>query len=190
MRLFVALLLEPALLEALNSIQSVLRRLDTSGSVRWVDPRGIHLTLKFLGEVDEARLEPLTAALTAAARSRTAPRLALGSPGVFPGPGRPRVLWIGLRESGQHLPPLAEAVESAMNGLGWPKEKRAFQPHVTLGRVRDQARPNAARDLAAKLDTVSVPETAEIPHTRLALMQSHLGPAGARYAEVGLWRLQ
>lgn len=190
MRLFVALLLEPALLEALAAHQARIRRLDTAGCVRWVDPHGIHLTLKFFGEVAEADLEDLGAALDLAVRSRSAPLLALGAPGVFPGPSRPRVLWVGVRDQAARLPALAAAVGAATAPLGWDEERRAFQPHLTVGRVREPVRADAMRPLMAAFEALPSRAGEAVRHPRVALVRSHLGPAGARYEVIRQWQLE
>jgi 2'-5' RNA ligase len=156
--------------------------------VRWVAPEGIHLTLRFLGEVDEARLDELGAALEQAVAGREAPRLAPGSLGAFPSLRRPRVIWIGLEEDGRRLEPLHVAVEGAARLLGWPAETRAFRPHLTLGRVRDPRRgvpPELVQALAAE----RVATWPSSPQRCVALMRSHLSPHGARYEELRTWQL-
>ena len=189
MRLFVALLLEPELRESLAHLQNELRRLDTSGCVRWIDPHAIHLTLKFLGEAPEADREIITTALAAAVRECPAPVLGLGRPGVFPGPNRPRVLWVGVRETGTAVQSLAATVDAAMTALGWERERRVFQPHLTVGRVRDTASPQATRLLVAAFERLRTAPVPDARHPRVALMRSHLGPSGARYEELHTWKL-
>ena len=197
MRLFVALCLHADLHAVLGQVIEDLRLLDRRDQVRWVDPVGIHLTLKFLGEAGDERVPDLEAGLGAAVRGRQAPRLALGLLGAFPDLRRPRVLWIGLAEeewspgSGGCLAPLQEAVEAATEALGWEREKRAFQPHLTLGRVRE-ARGGGDLSLPPALLAAlgrSAPALPPGPLLRVALMQSHLSPAGARYEERRAWEL-
>ena len=191
MRLFVALLLEPAWLEVLEAVQKRLKALDRTSSVRWTDPRSIHLTLKFLGEVDEERRQELVQALAEAVEGRGAPILGLGGLGGFPNRKRPRVLWVGLKEEGRLLPPLQAAVESAAATLGWEREGRPFQPHLTVGRVRDFG-GHSSRVPQELLDAITddpITQQAAMPQPRVALMQSHLSPQGARYAAFRLWEL-
>ena len=192
MRLFVALLLEPQCLASLQSIQSRLRALDTNSSVRWTDPKGVHLTLRFLGEVREERLPVLVQALAAAVQDRTAPVLGLDGLGAFPSRQRPRVIWIGVEEEGEALSPVQAAVEDAAAGLGWEPERRAFQPHLTLGRVRDTSGRGSPvpRPLLDAIAAKPVDDHPAVRHPRLALMRSHLSPQGARYEELQLWKLR
>jgi 2'-5' RNA ligase len=191
MRLFVAVRLDPELHAVLRGLQTGLQRLDTQRQVRWVDPEGIHLTLLFLGEVGPGRLPALLRGLESAAAGRAAPVLRLGSLGAFPNARRPRVLWVGVEEEGAHLGPLHEAVTQAGEALGWAREARAFQPHLTLGRVRDEATRTGlpAALLQALVDT-RVPALAARPQARLGLLQSHLSPGGARYEELQGWDLE
>lgn len=190
MRLFVALRLDPELHGMLSGLQVGLQRLDPQRQVRWVDAHGIHLTLLFLGEVAPGRVPALQQGLESAAAGRTAPVLRLGPLGAFPNARRPRVLWVGLEEEGANLGPLHEAVTLAGEALGWPRESRAFQPHLTLGRVRDEGgRAGLPAALLQALAETRVPALAARPQTRLGLMQSRLSPAGARYEELRGWDL-
>ena len=189
MRLFIALLLEPGVLDRLASFQRQQQKADTAGSVRWVQPEGIHLTLKFLGEVPSSRLPEIVRALESALRGAQAPILSLGSTGAFPNARRPRVLWVGVEETGTALGKLVGAVEEAMAGLGWEREGRAFQPHLTLGRVRETAPPGAAGGPGPAFVAARLPPNEALRHGRVALMQSHLGPGGARYQALHRWDL-
>ncbi|MBP1684729.1 MAG: 2'-5' ligase [Deltaproteobacteria bacterium] len=101
--------------------------------VRWVRGEGLHVTLKFLGGVEPARLEQVRATLAAALSGRPALRVRARGLGAFPSWRRPRVLWVGLE--GEGLPEMAACVETAMCRLGFEPEGRAFTPHITLGRV-------------------------------------------------------
>lgn len=189
MRLFVALLLEPSLAAAVAALRAELAGLDRERSVRWVAPEGVHLTLRFLGEVEPARLPPLESGLDRALRDLVAPSLATAELGGFPNLERPRVVWMGVREQGHALGTLAAAMEAAAIALGWQPETRAFQPHLTLGRVREGRRQVSSR-LAAALSRSRPPAGPLVQHPRVALVQSHLGPAGARYEELRMWRLE
>src|SRR5262245_42388623 len=189
MRLFIALLLEPGLLDRLASFQRLQQKAEKSGNVRWVHPEGIHLTLKFLGEVPSPRLPEIVRALESALRDRQAPILGLGSTGAFPNARRPRVLWVGIDETGTALGAIVGAVEEAMAGLGWEREGRAFQPHLTLGRVRENAPPGASGGPGPAFVAARLPPAEALRHSRVALMQSHLGPGGARYESLRIWDL-
>jgi 2'-5' RNA ligase len=146
--------------------------------VAWVAPANLHVTLKFLGQVDEARVPVLVDALRAAAAGHRALDVAVRGLGAFPTPSRPRVLWAGLADAAG-LAPLADAVDAACGALGFPRETRPFAAHVTLGRVREPRRqPQLAEALAR--DT----EFGRLRVARVSLMRSELSPRGARYTEL------
>ena len=146
--------------------------------VKWVRPENIHLSLKFLGDVDAARGQELREALQRAAGTRSAPRpltLQITGFGVFPDYHRPRVLWAGVTpDPGVEL--LQHSVEQAFGPLGFPTEARAFRPHVTLGRAARDARPRDFKGLEAILAGADFDATVTV--AEVDLMQSTLQPNG------------
>ena len=147
--------------------------------VAWVARDNVHLTLKFLGNVETARLPGVEHALAAAAAGQPAFDLAVHGLGAFPASTRARVLWAGVTAGGREAVDLAAGVDDALAALGFPRETRPFAAHVTLGRVRA---PRANPRLAAALDA---PEPFGRQHVaRVCLMRSELSPRGARYTEL------
>lgn len=157
-----------------------------SPPVRWVGSDGIHVTLKFLGEVAEDRLDEVRAALGRAARGIRPFTLELADGGVFPGPTRPRVFWAGIVPEPQ-LELLQHAVEQEIAPLGFPTEARAFRPHVTLGRAERDAAPGDLRRAAERLAAAAFSGSALVES--VDLMRSTLSPRGAAYAVVHRERL-
>jgi 2'-5' RNA ligase len=149
--------------------------------VKWVRPENIHLSLKFLGEVDDAREPALREALQRAAGTRSEPRplaLQITGFGVFPDYHRPHVLWAGVApDPGLEL--LQHAVEQAFAPLGFPTEARAFRPHVTLGRAGRDARPRDFKGLEEILTGTDFDTTITV--AEVDLMQSTLQPDGPVY---------
>jgi RNA 2',3'-cyclic 3'-phosphodiesterase len=149
--------------------------------VKWVRPENIHLSLKFLGDVDDTREHELHAALQRAAGTGSEPRpltLQITGFGVFPDYHRPRVLWAGVTpEPGLEL--LQHGVEHAFAPLGFPTEARAFRPHVTLGRAAREAKPRDFAGLEELLPGIDFDETVTV--TDVDLMQSTLQPGGPVY---------
>lgn len=151
--------------------------------MKWVRPENIHLSLKFLGEVDEAREPELRAALRQAAGGPrgTEPRpltLEITSFGVFPDYHRPRVVWVGVTpDPGLEL--LQHGVEQAFAPLGFPTEARAFRPHVTLGRAARDAKTRDFTGLEAILAGTDFDHTVTI--AEVDLMQSTLQQDGPVY---------
>ena len=177
-RSFVAVLLGGAVLEELQVAQRLLQdRLPDS--LRWARPEQLHLTLQFLGELDADVLPEAGAWLAEACRPHRPFTLSLAGLGFFPNPRRPRVLWVGLGEEVSQLLRLQSDVSKALARFGNHREKRAFQPHLTLARVRPGSRvdPGSWPDASA----LGGPRPVSWIVREVHLMRSELRPAGARY---------
>jgi 2'-5' RNA ligase len=146
--------------------------------VAWVGPDNFHLTLKFLGGVEAARLDAIAAALADAAATCGPFDLGVGDLGAFPSRTRPRVLWAGIDDGAAAAATLASRLDVVLAPLGLPPEGRTFSAHVTLGRVR-APRPNPR--LAQALSGGAFGRQRV---DRLSLMRSELSPRGARYTEL------
>ena len=175
MRSFIAVPLPEECREILEQIQRPLRSLGTD--VGWTSVSSIHLTLKFLGEIDPNRVDEIASSL----RPATVPafKLRVRGLGAFPNLHSPRVIWCGVEGEIERLSSLQAGVETACEGLGFERETRPFHPHLTLGRVRDKLAPGSARAIA---------EAARGVHYRgravarsVELMASELTPQGSRY---------
>ncbi len=190
LRLFVAIELPEDWRQALALGQAELRSaLEAEGlRLRWTRPEGIHLTLKFLGEVEAGRRGAIEAALAGCLTRPPRLRLRLGQPGLFTSgrrtrftSGRPaRVLWVGVEGDIEGLARLADEIDRACAGLGLAAEQRSFTGHLTLARVPESV-SLPADSLAPKLQTIHLPETAPFVVERVSLIRSHLGPGGSRY---------
>jgi len=142
---------------AARKIRQVLDELDSMDRpVKPVDPSGLHVTLKFLGEIPLTDLPELQRAFHAAVQGLASFDVELCGIGAFPKLERPAVVWMGLREPGTASAPsvkhLANRLEQQLNPLGFPSEKRAFQPHLTLARIRGRA-PQRLMQLMDDLQT-------------------------------------
>lgn len=146
--------------------------------VRWVPPENLHVTLAFLGEVDEQRIGRIGEALLRVGREHAPLTLKLGGFGAFPDLRRPRVFWVGA-EGGPALQAVQRGVEEALLPLGFPRDGRAFHPHVTVGRARKHAGPGDFGGLAALSETVTYERRVGI--YAVDLMRSQGGPDGVRY---------
>ncbi len=150
--------------------------------VGWVATANLHLTLKFLGGVERALVEPLTDTLRRALQDAPAFDLELAGLGAFPTATRARVVWAGVVAGREPMRELAARVDIALEPLGFARESRPFAPHLTLGRARAPRRDDRlaafiARDAGRSFGTVRVGS--------VALMQSSLSPRGAQYSELG-----
>lgn len=138
----------------------------------------LHVTLKFLGQVDEARVGAIGDALMAVARRTPAFDVNVGGLGAFPTPMRARILWVGLAPAAP-LAALAAEVDATLAALGIEPEARPFAAHVTLGRVRESRRKPALADALAR-----PADCGRLAVTRVSLIRSELHPRGARYTEL------
>ena len=176
MRLFVALNLpEPER----RAIRAATEHLRASGlPVRWTPEEGLHVTLKFLGEVPPEAVEDVETAVTDAAAGSGAIFLELGGLGAFPTLRHPRVVWLGA--SGvEGLSSLHRAADEHLAARGFEPEARPFHPHVTLGRVKKHARTEDTAGLAGLAETV--PYASRVGIDTVDVMRSHLSSGGARY---------
>jgi len=178
-RLFVALNLPEAERERLHEATSGLRAAGLP--VRWVARDALHLTLAFLGEVAEARVDAIRSALERVASRHAAFAVEIGGLGAFPGTRRPRVVWVGI-EAVPELLALQRDVAAALAPLGFEPEARAFSPHLTIGRARHDTRPGEFGPFERHVAALRYGAT--ITMRSLDLMRSHLGPTGARYERI------
>ena len=179
-RAFMAIELPPDVKVALTDLVEELDRANLRG-VRLVRPEGIHLTLKFLGNVPRARLESIEAAVRRVAEDRPAFALDLGGPGVFPNRNAPRVLWVGVDGELAPLESLHRGIEDALAELGFERDKRRFGPHLTVARLRDGASQADRRSAAQSLFSVRLRTGLPIEVQSISLMRSILSPDGAVY---------
>jgi 2'-5' RNA ligase len=181
-RAFVAVLLPADVRAALAAVAGTLPV--RGAGLAWVRAENLHLTLRFLGAVEPARLPALRDAVTEAAGAAAPFRVRLAGLGGFPAGRAARVVWAGVEAGGAELGELHAALERALAARGVPAEGRAYHPHVTLARARD---PRGAPGLAAALGRDV--RFGEVAVMALHLMRSELDPRGARYtvlAEAGL----
>ena len=179
MRLFLAVNFPAAVRRDIRAATAPMRDAPRDrGAVTWLDDDHLHLTLKFLGEQPDASVGPLRAALDAAVSPHAAFTLDVGGMGAFPNLRAPRVVWMGVSQDPK-LELLQHDVERACEALGFPLDARAFRPHITLGRTRDRVARDDARAIAAAARGVRFHASA--PARSVDLMQSELGPRGARH---------
>jgi 2'-5' RNA ligase len=182
LRLFVALDVPDAVRQSLGALTAKLRAIYPDA--KWVRLEGVHVTLKFIGEVPDAQVEQIRAALEAV-EAHGPIELHFRGLGFFPSPQRPRVFWAGI-EAGAELSRMAADIENRLERLGIPREKRDFHPHLTLARfesTRGVDRLRAAISEAGSADFGSV--TADAFH----LYQSVLKRSGAEYTRLATYAL-
>lgn len=181
LRLFIAVELTPGLRQAIASLQEDLKHQLAPRAVRWTNPDGIHLTLKFLGDTASDQVEAVSHGLAAAATGFAQFQFQVAGMGCFPNPRRPRVLWVGVPEVPGELAGLQRATDLQMHKLGYPKEDRPFRPHLTLGRVNDRISTAEREHLSRLLAQTRVGTLGTVPVSEVTLFQSDLKPTGAVY---------
>lgn len=181
LRTFIAIELDEPLRVAIARVQNKLRRQTPDGSVKWVAPDGIHLTLKFLGDTPAGRVPEIEVALRAACAGSAPFVFSVEGRGCFPNCRRPRVIWVAVRDTGQRLAQLQTAVEAHVAPLGWPTEARGFSPHLTLGRVSKNADPMQEAAVGQVVEKSVVEQVGSQRVIAVNLIASELRPTGAVY---------
>jgi 2'-5' RNA ligase len=194
LRLFVAIELPEAWLAALAGLQQRMKDalakdpLLTGVRVRWARSKGIHLTLKFIGEAPPERLAPIREQLARAVPESPGITLALGWAGSFADRRAPRVIWAGVQsEQYEKLRALADSIETWLAAAGVPRERRGFAAHLTLARLPNDLPDDARRRIAELTTAVEAPSVPPFEVEAVSLMQSLLGPNCARYERLGRW---
>jgi 2'-5' RNA ligase len=182
-RSFIAIELPDELRLALRRLQSQLRT-GSHASVKWVDPYGIHLTLKFLGSIGTDMVGRITAALEEAVRGIPPFHLEISGLGAFPGLKRVQVVWVGVTGEVGRLSQLQQAIESSLKPLGFAPESRPFTPHLTLARLRDRATPGERQSLGQLIADTRFEITYRLAVDAIHLMKSQLTRDGAVYSQI------
>jgi 2'-5' RNA ligase len=175
-RCFIALNLPAEIKGRLAELESRLK--EARADVSWVKPENVHLTLKFLGGVEEARVPLVKRAVQEGLRREGPLVLTLAGLGVFPNPRSPRVVWVGVGGDTERLQNLQESLEQALGEVGFPREARSFSPHITLGRMRSR---QGAASLMELVGHLGANEVGSLKAESIELMRSQLHPAGAVY---------
>jgi 2'-5' RNA ligase len=179
MRTFIALEIPDGIKKEMAKAQEQLKR--SGADAGWARPEGIHLTLKFLGEVSEAKIDAIRNALAQAAGATSKFRLEIAGAGAFPNSKNPRVVWLGVSGDIDKLQALWSSVEDSMAAMGFDREERAFSPHLTLARIK-YLQPRYSWQKA--MDSINDIRLASFEVDHISLMKSELKPSGAVYAEI------
>ncbi len=184
-RTFVAVEIAPAVRARAGELIQTLAA--AGADVKWVDPPNLHLTLQFLGEVAVAEIPQVCEAVGRGTAAVAPFELEIRGAGAFPHPGRPKTIWLGTGRGQAQMIALHGAVEAALSKLGFRKEHRRFEPHLTLGRARSggPAVTELGQMLRGQADfQAGVGHVAEV-----VVFSSELQPTGPLYAALGRARL-
>ncbi len=183
MRIFTAVTLDPASRETVAALAGGLRRSWTfaAPAVRWVPAANLHLTLRFLGNVDGSGVSAVRAAL-ASEWTHTPFQVSLGPAGFFPPRGIPRVIWLDVCDGADELRALRRELDRRLAAIGYGEEGAPFRPHLTIGRLKRGAQPRR-RAIGRAVTSIDVPEI-RWTVDRVVLMESRLSSEAAVYHEV------
>jgi 2'-5' RNA ligase len=187
-RCFIAIELPEEVKAGLTRLQAKLKA--SQLQVKWVDPYGIHLTLKFLGNVAGDRISQITEAIEEATQGVPPFHLEIKGLGVFPNLRRVQVAWVGVSGEVDKLLQLQKRLESNLAGLGFAPELRAFTPHLTLARVRDQASPDERQRLGQLISGTKFEADYSFPVEAISLIRSQLTREGAIYSQISSVKLK
>ena len=173
-RLFIALELSDRQKDEVSALQQKLK--NSMQEVRWVRREGVHLTLKFLGEIDAKRIEQVKAAMDEAAFSVDKFEVSFGCSGIFPSPRKARVFWLGVTDGEADVRKLAEKTDKALSGYGFEPEQRRFKPHLTIGRARGSVREESVEYFIRQGESF---QTGTVKVESVVLFESKLTSQGA-----------
>jgi 2'-5' RNA ligase len=182
-RSFIAIELPAELKGGLAQLEAQLK-LGKPSAVKWVDPSGIHLTLKFLGNIAVDRISAITRAMEEATRELSPFQLKVTGLGVFPNLKRVQVAWVGIGGEVDKLGQLQQRIESSLASLGFTAETRRFTPHLTLARLRDQASPDERQRFGQLIASTKFEAIYTIKVDSINLMRSQLTREGAIYSRL------
>ena len=133
-RTFIAIEIPLEIHRQIADLQASLRQ--ENAKIPWTKPENIHLTLKFIGDVESSQIEPISAAVRTACQTISPFQISVNEAGCFPNPNNPRVLWVGCKGESETLFTLQKNIENALSDIGFKKEKRKYSAHLTIGRVK------------------------------------------------------
>jgi RNA 2',3'-cyclic 3'-phosphodiesterase len=188
-RSFISIELPEEIKLGLDQLQSALKG-PLQSCAKWVNPESIHLTLKFLGNVEVSQINLIAAAIQDTARSFEGFRLQMSGLGAFPNVTRVRIIWVGIQGDLEKLLALQKLLDFNLAKLGYLPEKRAFVPHLTLARVRDYASPAERLALGELVSSIKNHSVFNVEVNSLCLMRSQLTPKGAIYSKLRSIRLK
>ena len=188
MRTFIAIPLPKETKDFLSGLQNQLK--SCGADVKWVEPGNIHLTLKFLGEIDEERLNKISLALEETTNRISAFTVSIDSIGAFPGINSPRIIWAGVGQGDNEVKVIAKGLEERLNEIGIPKEERPFSSHITLGRTRSGLKIDKLISGLKEITLAQQIRGREFPVQKITLFKSTLTPKGPDYESLKVANLK
>jgi len=175
-RSFLAIELPKLILKKIEEVQRDLR--STRADVRWVNPEKIHLTLKFFGNIEESRIDPIFKSIEEPIRNTPPYSIEVKGVGAFPQLRNPRVIWIGLVNGKEILTSFQKQIETQLEKIGFQTENRPFHPHLTLGRMKSS---RGKEEMVGRMEKHREEEFGDFQVERVILFKSDLKPSGPVY---------
>jgi len=179
MRTFIAIELPKEIKDKLALLQEQLKA--SNADVKWVEPKNIHLTLKFIGERDDKKVEKIMQILDEVAQNKNTYEASIYSLGAFPSINSPRVIWVGLQQGDNETKAIAQDLEEKIAKIGIPKEDRPFASHITIGRTRSGLNKEKLFEAINKLAVNLEKEFQNFAVGKIVLFKSTLTPKGPLY---------
>jgi len=183
LRLFIALTFSPEDLQKIIKTMIDLQRLFPKHGLRWVQPSNIHLTMKFLGNVENSRLPELKLSLLSAVEDIPPFSTELGGLRAYPSIAHPQIIYLGLKPDAS-LDILFVQLENSLLNIGFPKERKGFSPHVTLARISDHITESDRKSISTVLKSIDVPVLSSPIFDTLYLVKSELNLSGPTYTRL------
>jgi 2'-5' RNA ligase len=183
LRSFIAIEIPTPVCDAIQKQTARLRQVLGNDIIRWIPTQNMHLTLKFLGDIATSHLDFLKQLLVREADSHPQFNLQLGGLGSFPTSRQPRLLWIGIHTPAE-LASLQKSIEAGTTRLGYDQEERAFSPHLSIGRVRQNVSPLDLQKIRVALDTIQLGNIGIARVDSIHLFKSDLQPSGSIYTKL------
>jgi RNA 2',3'-cyclic 3'-phosphodiesterase len=178
-RSFLAIEIPRTILKKIEEVQDDLK--SSRADVRWVNPEKIHLTLKFFGNIDESRIDPIVKSIERPTQTISPFSLKVRGVGAFPHLKNPRVIWMGLVDGKEVLVSFQKQLEKELEKIGFEPEERAFHPHLTLGRMKSS---KAREELTGRMERHQEEEFGDFQVERIVLFKSDLKPTGPIYTSL------
>ena len=187
MRIFLAIDIDNNLRAAITALQADLRSQlnPASGRIKWVDPNLMHMTLKFIGEVEQDNVARISEIVASVANQHKSFTFEIPTLGCF---GKPvKVIWLGTETENQQLLQLYQDIEIALDSAGWPKEKRSFSPHLTLARLKDVPGDRSLKGIIKNYEPI---DSATVKVDSVVVYESRLTPTGPIYTALSETKLK
>jgi 2'-5' RNA ligase len=179
MRLFIAVEIPDEIKKNIVELINELKKVEAS--IKWVEEKNLHITLKFLGSVEDKDLEKLISMVSKTVEDFGGFKVNFSGMGTFPEGKAPRVVWVGTTEGGETLVKLADGLENSLSPAGFRSEQRAFKPHLTIGRIKEK---KGVDKLKVKMALIKNPKFGEAMIDRIFIMKSTLTAKGPIYEKI------